>query len=241
MPVQKIAASVTRQTNAIVVSAGLMEKTVKVRVGVQKWNKHIGKVCVLPPSTSPPSHILNQFQLHSFFSRLMDCVQHFNQSRTILVHDPRSSLRIGDVISISPGWRASKQVHHVVNSILAPFGEPIQARPPVPTLEERIAEREAKRKLKELRRRAERTGGKAAAGVEKPMAESENVSSSEEAIIQEIQEVTGNEEAYLSSAKSTEESVVSEAEEAAQELTEEVVQEAGEEEQPEKSKGWWRI
>jgi len=174
-------------------------------------------------------------------SRLMDFVQHFNQSRTILVHDPRSSLRIGDVISISPGWRASKQVHHVVNSILAPFGEPIEARPPVPTPEERIAEREAKRKLKELRRRAERRGEKAAAGVEKSMAESENVSSSEEAIIQDIQEVTGDEEGHLSSAKSTEESGVSEAEEAAQEMKEEVAQEVREEEQPKKSKGWWRM
>ena len=171
----------------------------------------------------------------------MDFVQHFNQSRTILVHDPRSSLRIGDVISISPGWRASKQVHHVVNSILAPFGEPIEARPPVPTPEERIAEREAKRKLKELRRRAERRGEKAAAGVEKSMAESENVSSSEEAIIQEIQEVTGDEEGHLSSAKSTDDSGVSEAEEAVQEMKEEVAQEVREEEQPEKPKGWWRI
>jgi len=49
MSVQKIAASVTRQTNAVVVSAGLMEKTVKVRVGVQKWNNHIGKVCLSLP------------------------------------------------------------------------------------------------------------------------------------------------------------------------------------------------
>ncbi|KAH8779281.1 hypothetical protein BGZ57DRAFT_726763, partial [Hyaloscypha finlandica] len=118
------AASVTRQTNAVVVSAGLMEKTVKVRVGVQKWNNHIGK--------------------------------HFNRSRNILVHDPNSSLRIGDVISISPGWRASKQVNHVVNSILAPFGEPIENRPPVPTLEERLGMREEKRRAREERRKAKR-------------------------------------------------------------------------------------
>lgn len=52
MSVQKIAASVSRQTNAVVVSAGLMEKTVKVRVGVQKWNKHIGKVYSSPLSSS---------------------------------------------------------------------------------------------------------------------------------------------------------------------------------------------
>lgn len=49
-------------------------------------------------------------------------------------------------------------MHHVVNSILAPFGEPIEARPPVPTAEERIAEREAKRALREQKRRVERGG-----------------------------------------------------------------------------------
>jgi hypothetical protein len=44
MSAQKVAASASRQINAVVVSAGLMEKTVKVRVGVQKWNNHIRKV-----------------------------------------------------------------------------------------------------------------------------------------------------------------------------------------------------
>jgi hypothetical protein len=58
MSIQKIAASVTRQTNAVVVSAGLMEKTVKVRVGVQKWNKHIGKVYT-SFSFPDPAQILN--------------------------------------------------------------------------------------------------------------------------------------------------------------------------------------
>jgi hypothetical protein len=58
MSVQKIAASVTRQTNAVVVSAGLMEKTVKVRVGVQKWNNHIGKVCLSLPLMLFPSLFL---------------------------------------------------------------------------------------------------------------------------------------------------------------------------------------
>src|SRR6266536_5879385 len=38
MSAQKLAASASRQINAVVVSAGLMQKTVKVRVGVQKWN-----------------------------------------------------------------------------------------------------------------------------------------------------------------------------------------------------------
>lgn len=58
MSVQKIAGAMTRQTNAVVVSAGLMEKTVKVRVGVQKWNKHIGKVRLLPPPFSSPLLLL---------------------------------------------------------------------------------------------------------------------------------------------------------------------------------------
>jgi small subunit ribosomal protein S17 len=39
-----------------------------------------------------------------------------------------------------------------VSSIIAPFGEPIEARPPVPTEEERIAEREAKKRIKDERR-----------------------------------------------------------------------------------------
>ncbi|CZR57591.1 related to ribosomal protein [Phialocephala subalpina] len=105
MSAQKLAASASRQINAVVVSAGLMEKT------------------------------------------------HFNRTSHLLVHDPASSLRIGDIISISPGWRASKHVHHVVNSILAPFGDPIEARPKVPSEEERLAMREEKRAAKEERRR----------------------------------------------------------------------------------------
>ncbi|KAH7369739.1 hypothetical protein BKA65DRAFT_486904 [Rhexocercosporidium sp. MPI-PUGE-AT-0058] len=121
MSTPKVVASATRQINAVVVSAGLMQKTVKARVGVQKWNGHIKK--------------------------------HFNRSTNVLVHDPNSSLRIGDIISISPGWRYSKHVHHVVNSIVAPFGDPIEARPAVPTLEERLESREAKRLRKEEKRR----------------------------------------------------------------------------------------
>jgi ribosomal protein S17 len=84
--------------------------------------------------------------------------QHFNATSHLLVHDPRSSLRIGDIISISPGWRVSKHVHHVVNSIIAPFGEPIEERPAVPSEEERVAEREAKKRVKDERRRGRRDG-----------------------------------------------------------------------------------
>lgn len=40
-----------------------------------------------------------------------------------------------------------------MKSIIAPFGEPIENRPPVPTEEERIAERQAKLDGKRERRR----------------------------------------------------------------------------------------
>lgn len=43
-----------------------------------------------------------------------------------------------------------------MNSILAPFGEPIEDRPKVPTEEERLALRAEKRALKEERRRLAR-------------------------------------------------------------------------------------
>ncbi|KAG4436939.1 hypothetical protein IFR05_007590 [Cadophora sp. M221] len=136
MSAPKVVASATRQINAVVVSAGLMQKTVKARVGVQKWNKHIMK--------------------------------HFSRSTNVLVHDPNTSLRVGDIISISPGWRYSKHVHHVVNSILAPFGDPIEARPPVPTLQERLESREAKRigKAKRKGRWVEDSEGLVEEGVE---------------------------------------------------------------------------
>ncbi|PSS09242.1 hypothetical protein M430DRAFT_77556, partial [Amorphotheca resinae ATCC 22711] len=117
----KMAQQASKQINAVVVSAGLMQKTVKVRVGDQKWNNHIRK--------------------------------YFNRKAHLLVHDPRESLRVGDIVAITPGWRASKHVHHVVSSIIAPFGEPIEARPPVPTEEERVAEREARRLAKAERKR----------------------------------------------------------------------------------------
>ncbi|KAK6579915.1 hypothetical protein PZA11_007623 [Diplocarpon coronariae] len=122
----KVLASATRQINAVVVSAGLMQKTVKARIGVQKWNNHIKKK--------------------------------FNLMSNVLVRDPNSSLRIGDIISISPGWRYSKRVHHVVNSIVAPFGARVEERPSVPTLEERLEEREKKRRAKEERKRIARGG-----------------------------------------------------------------------------------
>ncbi|KAH7015097.1 hypothetical protein EDB80DRAFT_325124 [Ilyonectria destructans] len=122
--VAKAARRVTHELHGVVVSAGLMQKTVKVRVGGQKWNKIVNKWY------ADPKHYL--------------------------VHDPNSSLRTGDVISIVPGWPTSQHKRHVVKHIIAPFGVPIEERPPVLTLEERIAEREAKKATKDERRAARR-------------------------------------------------------------------------------------
>jgi len=121
MSATKVAKTVTRQLNAVVVTSGLMAKTVKARIGVQQWNSYIQK--------------------------------NYSRRRHVLVHDPRSSLRAGDIISISPGWRTSRHVKHIVNSIIAPYGEPIEARPPVPSREELFAEKEAKKSKKTERKR----------------------------------------------------------------------------------------
>ncbi|PTB44774.1 mitochondrial 37S ribosomal protein uS17m [Trichoderma asperellum] len=118
--VAKAARRVTHELHGIVVSAGLMQKTVKVRVGGQRWNKVINKW--------------------------------FADPKHYLVHDPNSSLRTGDVVSIVPGWPTSKHKRHVVKKIIAPYGTPAEERPPIPTLEERIAEREAQQAAKRERR-----------------------------------------------------------------------------------------
>ncbi|KAK4228141.1 hypothetical protein QBC38DRAFT_362640 [Podospora fimiseda] len=111
-----------REIHGVVISAGLIDKTVRVKVGGQRWNKFIKK--------------------------------HFNAPKTHLVHDPLNSLRLGDVVSITPGFRTSKDKRHVVKHIIAPgSGTPITARPPIPTWEELHAEKEAKR-AKKLERRS---------------------------------------------------------------------------------------
>ncbi|PGH04370.1 hypothetical protein GX51_03529 [Blastomyces parvus] len=68
-------------------------------------------------------------------------------STIYLVHDPCNSLRQGDVIEFSSGWRTSKNVRHVVERIVAPFGVPVDKRPRVlswPEREALKAEREEK-------------------------------------------------------------------------------------------------
>lgn len=81
--------------------------------------------------------------------------QHFKDHSDHLVHDPNSSLNIGDVVSLRP-FRAAKHVHHVVSEILVPFGTPINSRPPVPSEGESQAQYNAKRGDKLERRRLRR-------------------------------------------------------------------------------------
>lgn len=73
-----------------------------------------------------------------------------------LVADPRNSLREGDVIEFASGFPKSRTVHHVVERIVAPFGTPIDQRPPVMLREERDAAREEKRAAKWERREQRR-------------------------------------------------------------------------------------
>ncbi|GKZ31462.1 hypothetical protein AbraIFM66950_012102 [Aspergillus brasiliensis] len=76
---------------------------------------------------------------------------------TYLVSDPQNSLREGDVIEFSSGYPKSRNVRHVVERIIAPFGSAIEDRPAVLTREERDAERAAKRAAKWERREARRS------------------------------------------------------------------------------------
>lgn len=75
----------------------------------------------------------------------------FPSSKTYLVADPNSSLNEGDVVRIASGWRTSKQIRHVVTSIVAPFGPPVEERPPVLTEEERMKIRIRERLEKDVR------------------------------------------------------------------------------------------
>ncbi|KAK1753471.1 hypothetical protein QBC47DRAFT_386473 [Echria macrotheca] len=124
-----------KELHGVVVTAGLMSKTVKVQVGGQKWNKFLQK--------------------------------YFNDPRTYLVHDPNDSLRAGDVVAIEPGWRVSKSKRHVVKHIVKPAGVPIEERPPIPTEEERLAERAAERLAKDERRARKKAAEAAESALER--------------------------------------------------------------------------
>ena len=83
-------------------------------------------------------------------------LQVFANPKHHLVHDPNSSLRTGDVVAIAPGWPTSRHKRHYVKHIIAAHGVPVSERPPIPTLEEMIVEREAKKTEKDERRTARR-------------------------------------------------------------------------------------
>ncbi|KAI0198662.1 nucleic acid-binding protein [Astrocystis sublimbata] len=115
----------TKEFHGIVVSAGLMDKTVKVKLGGQRWEQRVHKM--------------------------------FKEPRYKLVHDPVNSLRQGDVVAITPSWRESQHVRHVVKHIIAPYGGVgIDERPRIPTMEERAAERTLKREAREAWRALKR-------------------------------------------------------------------------------------
>jgi len=136
-------------------------------------------------------------------------------------------------------------VNHVVNSILAPFGEPIENRPPVPTLEERLGMREEKRRAREGRRKAKRR--EEVAGVESERVKGGECKEGGETVVQaaRVQEVKEAEEIQMRSAEGREESSVSEDEKAAKEAKEEANEEAKEEakggDEAQKPKSWWRL
>ncbi|GAB1317289.1 37S ribosomal protein S17, mitochondrial [Madurella fahalii] len=110
-----------RELHGVVVSAGLMDRTVKVRVGGQKWNGFVKKF--------------------------------FNDPKTHLVHDPNNSLRQGDVVAITPGFRVSRSKRHVVKHIIAAgSGVPVEERPPIPSWEELWRAKEVKKTAKDERR-----------------------------------------------------------------------------------------
>lgn len=127
-------------------------------------------------------------------------------------------------------------MNHVVNSILAPFGDPIESRPPVPTLEERLGMREEKRRAREERRKAKRR--EEVAGVESERVKGEEGKEGGENVVQEVKEA---EEIQMRSAEGREESSVSEDEKAAKEAKEEAKEEAKGEDEAQKPKSWWRL
>ncbi|KAL8706206.1 MAG: hypothetical protein Q9201_000712 [Fulgogasparrea decipioides] len=108
-----------------VISAGRMTKAVKVRTTKQVYNSFLRK--------------------------------HYTVHQTHHVSDPHSSLRTGDVVRIAAArWRSpGTSIRHVVTEIVAPWGEPVEERPPVPSLKETEENERMKRNAK-IGRRAER-------------------------------------------------------------------------------------
>jgi small subunit ribosomal protein S17 len=82
---------------------------------------------------------------------IVNSPQHFPSPTTYLVRDPNNSLVEGDIVRITSGYRSSTAINHVVTSIVAPFGEPVENRPPVLSQAELDAERIKARLLKDVR------------------------------------------------------------------------------------------
>lgn len=142
----------------VVVSAGKMMKAVKVRTAKQVYNSFLKKVshfliCSIPCSLF---HLL-QAPVKELPAISLSVTQHFQTYESHLVSDPNSSLRAGDVVRIASGWHASKHISHVVTEIVSPWGLPIDERPKIPSEEELLGARIAKKEAK-MERRAQRMG-----------------------------------------------------------------------------------
>jgi small subunit ribosomal protein S17 len=61
------------------------------------------------------------------------------------------SLVSGDVVRITSGFRTSKLISHAVTAIIAPFGEPVEQRPPVLTTEQLEEQKVQEKLLKDVR------------------------------------------------------------------------------------------
>ncbi|KAL9110088.1 MAG: hypothetical protein Q9227_005281 [Pyrenula ochraceoflavens] len=106
-----------------------------------------------------------------------------------LCHDPRNSLRVGDVIEYAEweerGTRGNR-VEMVVERILSPFGEPIDQREKVPDRAEReIMWRERVERIKGFREQAEGEK-KPPAGAEKKIDKRKGQGLRMEAVVQDI-------------------------------------------------------
>ncbi|EED17533.1 hypothetical protein TSTA_113580 [Talaromyces stipitatus ATCC 10500] len=92
--------------------------------------------------------------------------KYYPKTVTYLVHDPRNSLRQGDVIEFSSGAPRAPRVRHVVERIISPFGVAVEDRPAVLTREEREAEMVNKR-MEKLVRKAGKVAAEEGVDVEK--------------------------------------------------------------------------
>jgi len=77
--------------------------------------------------------------------------KHFPAPKTYIARDPNNSVVEGDIVRITSGYRTSKVIRHVVTSIVAPFGEPVENRPPVLTQAQLDEQRIKERLLKDVR------------------------------------------------------------------------------------------